>query len=219
MIERHAATVVLVPHNDLERASRRLARDIAPSLRQYRDWRFELIVIDNSEQRLDRLADEVARLPWPSRYIWHDGANLFYGPALNLAANLAVHPVLVYACANHGRMVDPGWVEDLVAPFWEDDRIAMTGHLYPSSHPSELGFRDTGLHVHVQGGLVGLRADVIRRFPYHEGEYAHWGSDVWQSYRLMEAGFVLRQVPTIVSVWRERAPAGSWKYVHDHFED
>ena len=214
-----AASIVLVPHNDIERASRRLSRDIVPSLQHYQDWCFELIVIDNSAHRLDPLAEAVAALPWPSRYIWHGGTNLFYGPALNLAANLATHPVLIYACANHGRMIDPGWIEDLVKPFWEDNSVAMAGHPYPSNHPTELGFRDTGQHFHIQGGLLALRTDVIKRYPYDEGQFAHWGSDIWQSYRLMEAGFLLQQVPSIISVWREKAPEGSWKYVHDHFED
>jgi len=218
-VDRKAATIVLVPHNNLERAYRRLSRDIVPSLEHYQDWRFELIVIDNSERRMDQLAEAVAALPWRSQYIWHDGANLLYGPALNLAANLAAHPVLVYACANHGRMIDPGWLEDLVTPFWDDEDVAMTGHRYPSQHPSELGFRDTGQYFHIQGGLLALRTDVIKRYPYDEGRYAHWGSDIWQSYRLMEAGFVLRQVPSVISVWREKAPGGSWKYIHDHFEE
>jgi GT2 family glycosyltransferase len=218
-VETNAATIVLVPHNNFERASRCLSRDIVPSLQHYQDWRFELIVVDNSERRMNELAEAVEGLPWPSQYIWHNGANLFYGPALNLAANLAAHPVLVYACTNHGRMIDPGWLEDLVRPFWEDDRVAMTGYPYPSQPASELGFRDTGEQFHIQGGLLGLRTDVIKRHPYDEGQYAHWGSDVWQSYRLLEAGFLLRHVPSIISVWREKAPCGPWKYVHDYFEE
>ncbi len=214
-----AATIVLIPHNDVERACRRLSRDIVPSLRHYEDWRFELVIIDNSERRMDQLADAVAGLPWPSRYIWHDGVNLFYGPALNAAANLAEHPVLLYACANHGRMIDPGWIEDLARPFWEDERVAMTGHPYGSGPPAALGFPATLEPFHIQGGVLGLRTDVIRRFPYPEGQYAHWGSDVWQSFRLMEAGFVLRHVPSVISVWRAKAPPGPWKYIHDHFEE
>ena len=103
-------------------------------------------------------------------------------------------------------MIDPGWIEDLVKPFWEDNSVAMAGHPYPSNHPTELGFRDTGQHFHIQGGLLALRTDVIKRYPYDEGQFAHWGSDIWQSYRLMEAGFLLQQVPSIISVWREKAP-------------
>jgi len=214
-----AATIVLIAHNNLERASRRLLRDTVPSLAHYRDWSFQIIGIDNSERRLDQLADAVAQLDWPSRYIWHNGANLMYGPSLNLAANLAEHPYLVYACTNHGRMVDPGWIEDLVCPFWGDSRVAMTGHPYGSPPPGSLGFRDTGQHFHIQGGLLAARTDIIRRFPYDEGKYAHWGSDIWQSYRLMEEGFTLRPVPSVISVWREKAPSGPWKYIHDSSEE
>src|SRR5688572_27948522 len=87
-----AATVVLLAYNDLERAQRRLTRDLLPSLRQHHDWAFELIVIDNSRERLDGLAELVAALPWKARYLWHDGRNLQYGPSMNLAARLAEHP-------------------------------------------------------------------------------------------------------------------------------
>src|SRR3954469_5610567 len=97
-MQTNAATIVFIPHNDLERAQTRLQRDLAPSLRHYPDWSFELIVIDNSERRLDPLAEEVAHLPWPSHYLWHDGTNLFYGPALNVAASLARFPVMLYLC-------------------------------------------------------------------------------------------------------------------------
>src|SRR5689334_12889898 len=113
-----AATIVLVPYNNPERALRRLHRDIVPSLAYHASWRFELLVIDNSTQRLDGLAGAVGKLAWPSQYLWHEGKNLLYGPALNLAANLAEHPFLVYVCTNHGRMVDPAWLEDLVRPLW-----------------------------------------------------------------------------------------------------
>jgi hypothetical protein len=214
-VETKAATVVLIPHNDGARAQRRLERDVIPSLQSYSDWKFELLVVDNSGGRLNDLARFVESLPWPSRYVWHNGVNLQYGPAMNVAARLAAHPVLVYLCANHGRMVDPGWVEDLVSPFWQNERVALTGHHYPSGAPSMFGFPSTIGAYHIQGGVLGLRTAVIRRFPYHEGEYAHGCSDIWQSYRLMQAGFALHDVPSVMSVWRTHAPAGRYKYVHD----
>jgi hypothetical protein len=213
-----ACSLVLIAHNDLDRCQRRLTRDLVPSLRHYPDWNFELLVIDNSERRLDALADAVAVLPWKSQYLWHCGANLLYGPSMNLAANLAEHPFLLYACMNHGRMIDPTWIEDLIRPMWHDERVAMCGHRYPSPPPETLGFPDTCEHFHIQGGLLSARAEVIRNYPYDEGPHAHWGSDIWQSYRLMAAGFDLVQVPTVISVWRERAGPGMWKYIHDHAE-
>jgi hypothetical protein len=217
-METRAATIVLVPYNNAPRTLLRLSRDILPSLPHYPDWRFQLVIVDNSEQRLDQVANLLVNLPWPSRYVWNGGQNLHYGPALNLAANLAEHPFLVYACTNHGRMIDPGWIGDLVRPFWEDERVAMTGHPYGSPPPSTVGFANAEYHPHIQGGVLGMRTDLIKRYPYDDGQYAHLGSDIWQSYRLLQEGFVLRDVPSIVSVWRQIAPAGPWKYVHDHAE-
>ena len=215
-----AATVVLLAYNDPDRARRRLEREVVPSLRRYPDWTFEIIVIDNSAQRLDALADVVANLPWSSRYLWHDGRNLLYGPSMNLAAGLAAHPFILYACMQHGRMHDPTWIEDLVAPMWANERIAMCGHLFPSAPPGELGFADSGQQrFHIQGGVLAVRTDVIRRFPYQDREWAHGGSDVWQSYRLMQEGLLLHGVPTVFSGWMTIAPPGTWKYVHDYSDD
>ena len=212
--------MVLLPYNDLDKARRRLERDVIPSLRHHDDWTFELIIIDNSNQRLDALADLVASLPWRSRYLWHEGQNLLYGPSLNLAAALADHPFILYACAQHGYMVDPTWVEDLIAPMWTDERIAMCGHLYPSGPPDLVGLPETGHpHLHIQGGVLAARTDIIRRFPYHEREWAHGGSDIWQSYRLMQEGLILHDVATVFSGWMMVAPPGPWKYVHDYADD
>jgi hypothetical protein len=217
---RKAATVVLLAYNDLERAQQRIERDLLPSLHHHHDWAFEIIVIDNSRQRLDALAELVAALPWKAHYLWHDGRNLQYGPSMNLAARLAEHPFIVYACMQHGRMHDPSWIEDLVAPMWADERIAMSGHLFPSAPPGVLGFPDVGQpRMHVQGGVLAARTEIIRQFPYQEQEWAHGGSDVWQSYRLMHEGLVLHDVPTVFSGWMVVAPPGPWKYVHDYADD
>ena len=195
-------------------------RETIDSVRRQTLSDFELIVIDNSSQRLDALADLVASLPWKSRYLWHEGRNLFYGPSLNLAAGLAEHPFILYTCAHHGRMHDPSWVEDIIAPMWSNERIAMCGHLYPCGAPTLLGLADTGQQrLHIQGGVLALRTDIIRRFPYQEREWAHGGSDIWLSYRLTQEGFILHDVPTVFSGWMMVAPPGPWKYVHDYADD
>jgi len=219
--DRRVATVALFAYDNLDRCRLRLARDLLPSLAHYPGWRFELIVIDNSPHRLDPLADEIARLPWKSRYLWHNGTNLRYGPSMNLAARLAEHPYLLYACTSHGRMFDRTWIEDLIRPMWDDERIAMCGYLFPSAEPGVLGFADRGQRrVHVQGGVLAARTEVIRRVPYQEAEWAHGGSDVWHSYRLMQEGLTIQNVPTIYSTGlRIPSPAGTWKYVHDYSED
>jgi hypothetical protein len=152
--------------------------------------------------------------------LWQGGRNLLYGPSLNLAAGLAEHPFILYACMQHGRMHDPTWIEDLIAPMWANERIAMCGHLFPSAAPGVLGFPDRGQErTHVQGGVLAVRTEIIRRFPYQDREWAHGGSDVWQSYRLMAEGFVLHDVSTVFSGWLTTAPPGPWKYVHDYAED
>ncbi|HEY3499381.1 MAG TPA: hypothetical protein VGK73_32050 [Polyangiaceae bacterium] len=209
---------MLIAHNDVERCLRRLRRDVVPSLEAHPDWEFELVVIDNSERRMEVLERAVTELPWPSQYAWHDGVNLLYGPSMNLAANLAEHPFLLYACMNHGKMVDPTWVDDLIEPFWTDPRIAMTGHRFPSPPAGVVGLRNRRERYHIQGGVLGARTSVIRRYPYEEGRFAHAYSDVWQSYRLMDAGYLLHQVPTVISVWGGAAGPGPWKYIHDHVE-
>ena len=96
----------------------------------------------------------------------------------------------------------------------------MCGHLFPSGPPSTVGLADRGQpHHHIQGGVLAARTDVLRQFPYQEVEWTHGGSDIWHSYRLMEAGLTLHDVPTVFSGWRCVAPPGPWKYVHDYAPD
>jgi hypothetical protein len=211
-------TVVMVPYNDEERALTRLLRDLMPSLRLYRRViDFELLVIDNSQHCLPRLAEAVRENgAFPAKYLWNEGHNLYYGPALNLAVRVASHPLLLYVCANHGRMQDPTWLWDLLEPLVNDPggKVALTGSFYPSGPPSKLGFPDSLEWIHVQGGVFAARTDVLAKHPYPEGEYAHWGSDVYQSLQLLHRGYRLVEVPSVRSVWRSRVE-GHWKFIHD----
>jgi hypothetical protein len=213
-----AVTIVLVPFNNENRALTRVNRDLVPSLRYYRGWSFELIVVDNSERRLERLAECVNALPWPSRYLWQEGANLMYGPSLNLAAKLAEHPILLYVCTNHGRMVHPRWIQDLVDPLRTRERVAMSGHTYSSPPASAVGLAYEPKQLHVQGGVFAARTEVLRNCPYDETRFAHWSSDIWMSYRLLQEGFELADVRSVMSVWRRRARRGPWRYIHDDSE-
>ncbi|HTN53245.1 MAG TPA: hypothetical protein VML50_12630 [Anaeromyxobacter sp.] len=215
------ATVVLVPHEEEERALTRLLRDLLPTLRlRRRTLDAELVVVDNSAHRLERLDEAVRRNgACEARYLWNEGRNAWYGPALNQAVATARRPFLVYACARHGRMHDPTWIDDLLRPLVEDREgaVAMTGSLYPSGAPSRMGFPDSLEWTHVQGGLFAARTDVVARFPWPDGSLAHWGADVYQGHRLREQGYRLVDVPTVKSVWRQRVE-GSWKWVHDESE-
>jgi GT2 family glycosyltransferase len=187
-----------------------LYRDLLPAL-ELVGCEHELIVIDNSPTRLDRLADAVKLAA--GRYCWQLGENLMYGPALNLAVSLSAGEYLLYVCANHGEAFDPTWAQDLLAPF-DDPGVAMTGCLQSSGAPQAQGFPPELFDAHVQGGVFGARTAVLREHPYDEGEYQHWGADVNLCFRLSQAGYGLADVPTVRSVWREDPGEGDWKYLH-----
>jgi hypothetical protein len=216
---RPGVAAVMIAHNDEERALTRLLRDLLPALWLYRRViEPELIVIDNSHQRLPRLAEAVLENgTFAAKYLWNEGRNLYYGPALNLAVKSSACPFLLYVCANHGRMQDPTWIGDLLEPLLKDSshKVALTGSFYPSGPPSKLGFPDSLPWIHVQGGVFAARAQVLADHPYPEGQYAHWNSDVYQSLRLLQRGYRLVDVPTIKSVWRSRVQGNSWKFIHD----
>jgi hypothetical protein len=208
-------SAVMIPYNNEENSLTRLLRDLMPAL-----WRpeidAEVIVVDNSAERSDRLAAVVTGAGIGGRYRWQEGRNLMYGPAMNIAVELANHPYLLYVCSEHGRSLDHTWALDLLEPLIEDQtgRVAMTGTLQSAGPPTDKGFPDSLPDVHVQGGVFAARRDVLRAFPYPSGEYAQWGSDLYESFQLMHAGFRLVDVPTVRSVWRTDPGEGSWKYVH-----
>ena len=173
----------------------------------------ELIVVDNSERPLQKVAEAVAGGDIPGQYHWQGGRNLLYGPAMNVAANLAKGPLLLYVCSNHGESRDPTWPLDLLAPL-ADERVAMTGCLQPSGPPEKMGFLVDLPPVHIQGGVLAARTETILTHPYTDGRCAHWYSDIVMSLRLMAAGWKLIDVPTIKSVWASDPGEGEFKYVH-----
>jgi hypothetical protein len=186
---RIAVTAVIVVHKNEEGSLTRFLRDLLPALWLLRPvLDAELIVVDNSVARLDRMANAVLdNHAFPARYCWQGGQNLMYGPALNLAVGLARHPYLLYACANHGQSFDPTWPWGLLQPLLDDGagKVAMAGSLQPSGAPTDLGFPPDLPAVHVQGGVFAARSEVLRSHPYPNGRYAHRCSDIYQSFQLM----------------------------------
>jgi hypothetical protein len=216
--ERVAVSAVMVVHNNEAGSLTRFLRDLLPALWLLRPiLDAELIVVDNSAARLDRLANAVMdNGAFAAHYCWQGGQNLMYGPSLNLAVSLARHPYLLYACANHGRSFDPTWPLDLLQPLIDDGAgtVAMAGSLQASGPPLNLGFPAALPAVHVQGGVFAARSEILRAHPYPDGRYAHWGADVYESFQLMKAGLRLADVPMVKSVWRAAPGDGTWKYVH-----
>jgi hypothetical protein len=206
-------TAIMIAYNNEDRSLQRLQRDLSPAINRH-ELKAELIVVDNSEHRSDRLAAATEFLT-DGYYCWHQGRNLMYGPALNYAANIARHPYLLYVCTNHGFARDPTWPLDLLEAV-QHPQVAMAGCLQDSGPPEDAGFPADLPHIHVQGGVFAARTEVLRAHPYPEdGPYVHWGADIVMSFALMKAGYELVDVPTIKSVWRTGAGDGHWKYVHD----
>jgi hypothetical protein len=212
-------TIILIPHNNSDRLTMRMERDILPTIRAHPTWKFQLIFIDNSDA--DKRQDY--HLP-PDENIEHidiwPGMNIMYGPAMNLAIEKTKYPYLVYVCSNHGHMYDTTWIDDLVNPIVQNSNIAITGSLYPSCAPADMGFQSHLPHVHVQGGVFAARTEALAAYPYTTDErWKHWGSDIYECYQLLSAGFILYQVDTINSVWRKSVDFPErWKYVHDYSE-
>ena len=84
-----------------------------------------------------------------------------------------------------------------------------------------MGFPSHLPSFHIQGGLFAARTAVMRDYPYtDDARWVHWGSDIYQSYQLLNAGFELKNVPSVNSVWRQHVEVPErWKYVHDYSEE
>ncbi len=216
----NSVTIVLIPHNNPDTFRTRLERDILPTIAAHPDWKFQIIIIDNSDK--DKRLSYNVLSDYDLQYIcmW-PGTNVMYGSGLNLAVGLSQYPYLVYVCSNHGRMYDPTWIDDLVSPLAADAKVAMTGSFYGSCKPIDLGFPAHLPPIHIQGGLFGARTETLKNHPYStDPRWVHWGSDVYQCFELLNAGFLLYDVPTVKSVWRQRINSPqNWKYVHDNSEE
>ena len=213
-------SIVMIPHNDALRFETRLLRDIIPTIQAHSTWTFQIVIIDNSDEDKKQLFDFPILDNVEYYYQWA-GINLMYGPAMNLASKVSCHPFLVYVCTNHGRMYDPSWIDDLLAPMIKNPNVAMTGSHYPSCSPDHMGFPSDLPAYHIQGGIFGARTEALVAHPYTTiEEWKHWGSDIYQSFQLLNAGFDLENVETVKSVWRQSLNSpNQWKYVHDNSED
>jgi hypothetical protein len=211
-------SLVLIPHNNQDRLRQRLERDLLPTIAAHPDWKFQLVTVDNSDVD-NRPAYNVEGFNILHTSFW-PGSNIMYGPAMNLAIGACAYPYVVYLCSNHGHMYDPTWIDDLIEPLIREPSVAMTGSAYPSCRPEEMGFPSGLPSFHIQGGLFAARTEVMRAYPYTSDErWVHWGSDIYQSFCLLAAGFELRDVLSIKSVWRQCVEMPErWKYVHDYSE-
>ncbi len=212
-------TIVIIPHNDAARFKTRLERDILPTIAAHPAWKFQIVIIDNSDEDKKQQYNFPAVPNVEYVYKW-PGTNIMYGPAMNLALSTGCYPYLIYVCSNHGHMYDPTWIDDLINPMITNPAIAMTGSYYPSCAPEVMGFPSHLPPVHIQGGVFGGRTEALVTHPYNTSEqWKHWGSDIYQSFQLLNAGFILQDVPSVKSVWRQSVNSPEqWKFVHDYTE-
>jgi len=213
-------SIVIIPHNNQKRVQIRLERDIFPTIQSHPHWKFQMIIIDNSDQEnnlaLNALNEENISLI----YLWPE-TNLMYGPAMNLALTVCCYPYVVYLCTNHGHMYDTSWIDDLISVLINNPNVAMSGSFYNSCNPETMGFPSYLPSYHIQGGIFAARTEIMKKIPYTTDQrWIHWGSDIYQSFQLLNAGFLLHEVSTIKSVWRECVNSPEkWKYVHDYSEE
>lgn len=171
---------------------------------------FDLIVIDNSLTPINEIRTLSSRLG--AIYRWCDGYNTFYGPSLNMAAEMSNKESLIYFCANHGRMIDPTWISDLLVSL-DDPKVGIAGCVAPCPFSIVGTVREPQLHV--QGGVFAMRRDVLLAHPFsHRFPFEY--SDVRMSLTLLEHGYRLRHVRTIKSVAEGVVDATGAKYVHDY---
>lgn len=205
-------TIGVCPYNNPTAFAERVQGLIAPTLRHYANWETEIICVDNSALHDASMTAPLSESGIPFTYVWNGGRNEAYGGALNRIIRLARYPNFVYICSSHGRLHDPTWLEDILAPL-EDPRCGQAGTIAVSNY-EYIGRKGFGWHV--QGGIFAARTEVLRNFPYGE-EYPHLYSDIWLSRILEDNHYRLAGVPSVASVWgRVVREPHSFKVVHDH---
>jgi len=219
--------VVLVAYDNAERTAQRWRRDVLPSLQVCFKDQWRVTCVDNSPEYSHELCNAFDGPGGydPGSYVWNQGFNETYGGAINLAVRRIPSDFVIYACTNHGRMVDPRWTGLLVDPMLADPKVAMTGHLMGSNSPEGVAhwawpddrvrreafherFRfvdEHGLgHVpqHVQGGVFAARTGAMWEHPYEE-PFLHLYSDHLVTWSLLKAGYEVRDVCQVKSLWRD----------------
>jgi len=206
----------------------RWQRDVRPALQLYTtNW--DVTVVDNSARPSDPLHETFG-----TDYLWQRGANLMYGPSLNLAIpRRPTATYVLYVCTRHGRALDLTWVRDLIEPMERWPHVGMCGHLMGSNSPEGVA-HDGGpgcewvkdayrwvnpdgtgdVKQHVQGGVFAARTALMLRFPY-PAQYPHNYTDHLLTWAVLKAGYECYDVQTIKSVWRDevRDPRG-YKFIH-----
>lgn len=208
---------ILIVYNNKDKFLTRMNRDILPTILAYRNWKFQFVIIDNSFKENKQIKDYLERKGIDYVYKWNE-ENLKYGPSINMALEYCKYEYIVYICTNHGRMYNVGWLYDLLRPLVMNPRIGMTGTVYDGGDSNGFGFSEVSGR-HIQGGIFASRKEILYKYPYSYDKFVHDGSDLYESFQLASAGFILKDIPSIKAVWNLVVKQPSrWKYVHDYSE-
>jgi hypothetical protein len=215
MIDKLTISFILIVYNNREKFFTRMDRDILPTVAYYPNCKFQFVIIDNSYEESKSIEKFLIEKHINYVYKWNDN-NIKYGPSINLALEFCCYEYVVYICTNHGKMYDVGWLYDLISPLITNSKIGMTGTVYDGGDSNAFGFPRVSGH-HIQGGIFGSRKEILKRYPYSNKRSIHDGSDLYESFQLANAGFILKDIPTIKAVWNliVNQPY-KWKYVHDY---
>lgn len=185
-------TFGLIAFNNLDKTLDKINNIIKPTIKAYPNFDFEVMCVDNSLLQLD-IVNQV------DVYLWNNCENKYYAGAMNQLVQLAHGEIMVYICTNHGRMLDVGWLEDIIQPI--SDNCAMAGNISDNF---------------IQGGVFAASIKILKNTPYStEKESVHLYSDHYISKVLKDKGYKLANVPSIRSVWRQVSPDQNYKYIHD----
>ncbi|MEQ9451361.1 MAG: glycosyltransferase [Pseudomonadales bacterium] len=151
-------------------------------------------------------------------------ANLFCGPATNLALQHTDSEFLIYICSKEGFVKKHGWERPLLNYMRQNEDVAIAGHLthLPNytygaelvGHPDFEKFRERGFarqnpnraFQHVQGGIFIARSSLLRELGGFNPKLPQSNMDVELSYFLEARGYKLGDIPEVSSVTVKTLP-------------
>lgn len=192
-------TVVLVTYNHQSQV-----HSLLRALEHYTREPFELVAVDNASSDGTRELLRAAEAAGKLRLLEND-QNLKCAAATNRALAECSTEFVVYLCANHAMVTQPGWDQrlldymdehpgvDLAGDVWSPGFVVGSDRYAPGWNPKRV---PRGQLLHVQGGAWIARTRLFRE----AGDFAadlhpHSGMDVEFSYRLLSFNRPLGSCP------------------------
>jgi GT2 family glycosyltransferase len=190
-----------VTHDSRERVEELLA-----ALRLYTRTPHEIFVVDNAST--DGTRELLAKFEGePGFKLLRNPTNQQCAAATNLAIAATRTEYVIYLCASHALVAEPGWEEPLVRFLDERPEVEIAGHVWnpgfalpskrysPGWTPESHGIENLG---HVQGGAWIARRILFDENGFFDQEnFPHGGMDVELSYRLLSYKKPLGNCPAV----------------------